>query len=154
VRVDRHAAAAAHENHAELREHRRRQRESQPGPALRRRMVLGLPLEIHQHHDEQVEHDDAAGVDEYLNGREELRRQQDIQRRDAQEVQDEKEHRVDGVLRGHHEHREAEDECRDDVERDGVAHQNNTFTMPVTMTFAIATGISTFHPSRMSWSYR
>ena len=117
-------------------------------------MVFRLPLEIHEHHDEQVQDHDAAGIHEHLDDSEELRRQQHVQRSHREKVQHQKQHRVDGVLRGHHEQRESEDERGDDVKRDRVAHYSSTFTMPVAMMLAMATGINTFHPSRMSWSYR
>ena len=55
---------------------------------------------------------------------------------------------------GARQQREAQNQRGDDIKRDGITHQNNTFTMPVAITFAMATGISTFHPSRISWSYR
>ena len=120
---------------------------------------LGRPLQVHQHDDEQVEDDDAAGIDEHLDGREKRRLQQHVQRRDEQEIEHEKQHRVHGVLRRDDEHREPEDERGKRVERyrltqplapTPVAH--NTFTMPVTTRFTIASGMSTFHPSRISWS--
>jgi hypothetical protein len=31
-------------------------------------------------------------------------------------------------------------------------YTNNTFTIPVRIKFAIAIGMSTFHPSRINWS--
>src|SRR5439155_14023502 len=74
---------------------------------------------------------------------------------DEQKVEHQEQHAVHGVLRADHQHGEPEDARRDEIERDRLAHQsNNTFTMPVTTRLAIATGISTFHPSRISWSYR
>ena len=62
-------------------------------------MRLRRPLQVHQHHDEQIQHDDAAGVDEDLDGGEELRAEQHVQRRDEQEVEHQEQHAVHRVLR-------------------------------------------------------
>ena len=114
---------------------------------------FGRPLQVDQHDDEQVQHDDAAGVDEHLNDGEERRVEHYVQRGHEQKVEDQEQDAVHGVLRGHHQHGEAENERRNRVERDRLRHQSNiTFTMPVTTRFAIASGIRTFHPSRISWS--
>ena len=83
-------------------------------------MIFRRPLQIHEHDDEQVEHDDAAGIDEHLDDGEELRRQQHVERGDRKEVQHQEQHRVHGVLRGHDEQREPEDQRREDVKRDGL----------------------------------
>ena len=117
-------------------------------------MILGRTLEIDEHHDEQVQHDDAARVDQHLDHGEELRGEQHVEGGDSEEIQHQEQHGVHRVPRGHHEHREAEYQRRDDVERDRVVHQNRTFMIPVATMFAIATGIRTFQPSRISWSYR
>src|SRR3954463_8530389 len=116
-------------------------------------MIFGRPLEIHEHHDEEIQHDDAAGIDEYLNHSEKLRREQHVERRDRQEVQHEKQDCVDRIARADDQHGKSEDQRREHVERNRLTHQKSTFTMPVATTLAIATGISTFHPRRISWSY-
>ena len=79
--------------------------------------------------------------------------EQDVQRRDEQEVGDEKQDAVHRVSRCHDQHGETQDECRDRVERDGFAHYDNaTLMIAVTTRLTIASGISTFHPRRINWS--
>ena len=85
-------------------------------------MRIGQPLEVHEHHHEQVEHDDAARVDEDLDDREEFGAEHDVEHRDAQEVRDQEQHAVHGVPRGDDHHPEPEDECSERVEHDGFEH--------------------------------
>ena len=79
-------------------------------------------LQVHEHDNEQVEDDDASGVDQDLDRREELRAEQHVERRDEQEVQHQKQDAVDRVLRADHQDGEPQDARRDEVERDGCAH--------------------------------
>src|SRR5260221_1987534 len=115
---------------------------------------LGRPLRVNEHDDEQIEQDDAAGVHQDLDRGEKLRAQHHVQRRDEQEIEYEKQHAVHGVLRGDHQHGEPENARRDEIKDDGLEHyRSTTLTIPVTTRFTMASGMSTFHPSRISWSY-
>ena len=68
-------------------QHRRRHADAQLRQPVRIRVRLGRALQVHQHHDEQIQHDDAAGVDQDLDRGEELRAEQHVERRDEQEVE-------------------------------------------------------------------
>ena len=85
-------------------------------------MRLRRTLQVHEHDDEQVQDDDAAGVDQDLDRREELRAEQHVERRDEQEIEHQKEDAVHRVLRADHQHGEPEDARRDEIERDRFAH--------------------------------
>ena len=137
----------------QLHQDRERQPEAKAGLAMRIFVRLRRSLQVHEHDDEQVQHDDAACIHEHLNGGEELRAEEDVQRGHEQEVEHQEQHAMHRILRRHDQDGEAEDERGEGVERDRFAHYCTiTFTMPVTTRFTIAIGISTFHPSRISWS--
>src|SRR5439155_25898670 len=103
--------------------------------------------------DEQIQNDDPARVDQDLNRGQEWGAEQDVERCHEQEVEHEKQHAVHGVLGRDDEHGEPEDARGDEVEGDRLSHYRNiTFTIPVRTRLAIASGINTFHPSRISWS--
>jgi hypothetical protein len=57
-------ARRIHRDGAELEQDRRRHPDAQLRQPARIRVRLGRALQVHQHHDEQIQHDDAAGVDQ------------------------------------------------------------------------------------------
>ena len=130
-----------------------------PNPSLVRRcgssVRLRGPLQVHQHDHEQVQHDDTAGIDKHLDCREKLRAEQHVKRRDEKKIDDEEQHAVHRVLGADNEPGEKEHERRYGVKRDRLAHYSNiTLMIPLTTRFAIASGIRSFHPIAISWSYR
>ncbi len=85
-------------------------------------MIFRRTLQIDEHHDEQIQDDDPAGIHQHLDHRQELRGEQHVEGRHGEKVEHEKQHGVDGVLRAHDEERKPENQRGKDVKRYRFAH--------------------------------
>jgi len=84
-------------------DHFRERNQPQPQPPLPLPLVGIVLLEVQDHHDEQVQHQDGAGVHDQLDRRQELGVQGDEQARDVEEHHEERDDAVHGVAQGNHE---------------------------------------------------
>ena len=76
-------------------------------------MVTVILFEVQQHDDEEVEHQDGAGVHDDLDGGEEFRVERDIQPGDVKKHDQQGERTVDRVLQRDHQDGSEEDDARE-----------------------------------------
>src|SRR2546425_362415 len=95
------------------------QAESHPQAKL---PLIGVVLfDVQEHHDEQVEHEDRAGIDDELDRRQELGVQRHEQTRNVEEHHEERDHAVHGLAQRHHEDG-GQDDHGPEVEEGQAAH--------------------------------
>src|SRR5262249_8972153 len=110
---------------------------------------------VQEHDDEDEEHHNGAAVNDDLDRRDEFRAHQQVETGKANHDHDQRERAVDRMLLQNEADR-ADDRQRRKYEKDekwgahGFALKRTT--PAVTMTLAMETGRSSFHPTFMSWS--
>ena len=88
-------------------------------------MVAVVLSQVQQHHDEEVEDQDGAGIDDDLNGCEEFRVEGDIEPRDVKKHDQQRQRTVDRIARRDNEHRCSGDhECK--IEKEYLFHHTSS----------------------------
>ena len=120
------------------------------------RVQLLLLAQVQKHHHEDKEHHDGAGVDDDLDGEEELGLQEKEEQRDTDQVHDQKHDAHHGVAVEHHHQCRKDGDEGDPVDDEHLGTHSHPLRMAqeVQKMLSTASGMRAFHPRSMSWSNR